>query len=257
MEPIISAQNISFAYENHLVLQDLSFSVPCGQYTALIGPNGSGKTTLLNLLCGYLKPRDGRIFYQGRHAAKMTIDERAKNFAVIHQNETNQFPFTVLEVVLMGLHPYRSRFGRLTAEQYRQAETIMTATNTLDLAQKAITEISGGEFQRVILARALLQQPKVLFMDEAMADLDISARIKMIKLLKSLAQQFSMTIVAIDHDITLAYRYSDYVLALKNGRLTASGATKTVLTEAFFAEFFAVKAEIDSGDRLFIDDNLE
>ena len=257
MEPIISAQNISFAYENHLVLQDLSFSVPCGQYTALIGSNGSGKTTLLNLLCGYLKPRDGRIFYQGRHAAKMTIDERAKNFAVIHQNETNQFPFTVLAVVLMGLHPYRSRFGRLTAEQYRQAETIMTATNTLDLAQKAITEISGGEFQRVILARALLQQPKVLFMDEAMADLDISARIKMIKLLKSLAQQFSMTIVAIDHDITLAYRYSDYVLALKNGRLTESGATKTVLTEALFAEVFAVKAESDSGGRLLIDDKLE
>ena len=85
----------------------------------------------------------------------------------------------------------------------------------------------------------------------------LHAKIKMIKLLKSLAQQFSMTIVAIDHDITLAYRYSDYVLALKNGRLTASGATKTVLTEAFFAEFFAVKAEIDSGGRLFIDDNLE
>lgn len=255
-EAILKAAELSFAYGEKEIIDNVSFSIPKGQYIALIGPNGSGKTTLLNILAGRFKPKRGNVFYQGVSLAKMSIQEKAKHFAVIHQNESSQFPFTVLEMVLMGQHPYRSRFSRITAADLALAREIMTATDTLKLAEKSVIAISGGEFQRVILARALMQQPKILFMDEAMADLDISARIKIIKLLKDFVAEKQMTIVAIDHDLVMAYRFSDYILALKEGRLWKEGSPHEVFNEQFLADVFNVKAKIIDETKLFIEDNI-
>lgn len=241
---LLRAQDISFSYGERQVLWDISFSVESGQYVSLIGPNGSGKSTLFEILCGNRRAQEGNAYYKGRDIYEMDIRGRARHLAVIHQNEGISFPYTCMEMVLLGLHPHRARFERMDDQSLRQVTEIMERTGTLPFAEKLVTQLSGGEMQRVALARALAQRPKLLLMDEAMSDMDISVKMQMMALIKNLVRTEGLTVIGIHHDLNLAYRYSDRVLALREGHLVAQGKPVEVMTESFFQQVFDVRAEV-------------
>jgi iron complex transport system ATP-binding protein len=187
----------------------------------------------------------------------MNTKERAKHLAVVyqHQNE-GYFPYTCLETVIMGLHPYHARFEPVSDKSLYRVEQVMRMTDTFRFADKLITQISGGELQRVMLARAIVQSPRILFLDEAMSGLDICARISMTKLLKELIEKQGITVIAVNHDLNTAYRFSTRVLALYEGKTAAMGTPTQVMTEDFFKNVFDVKVEIYKEKGFFIHDNI-
>ena len=249
---LLRAQDISFSYGERQVLWDISFSVESGQYVSLIGPNGSGKSTLFEILCGNRRAHEGNAYYKGRDIYEMDIRGRARHLAVIHQNEGISFPYTCVEMVLLGLHPHRARFERMDDQSLRQVTEIMERTGTLPFAEKLVAQLSGGEMQRVALARALAQRPKLLLMDEAMSDMDISVKMQMMALIKNLVRTEGLTVIGIHHDLNLAYRYSDRGLAMRECHLVAQGNAVEVMTESFFQQVFDVRAEVYPGKGFFI-----
>lgn len=254
---ILDAKNISFSYGNKKVLDTISFSVKKGNFISIIGPNGSGKTTLLRILCGANPIKDGCILWNGKDMKEYSIHEKALLRAVIHQKEKLAFPFTAMETVTMGLHPHLSRFESISEKHQKTIEQAMELTHTLQFANTLVTHLSGGEFQRVMFARAIVQQPEILFLDEAMSDLDIHARIELHKLLKQLAQEKGLTILSVNHDVNTAYQFSDAVVALQNGKLKAYGPPKQVMNANFFRDVFFVKTEYFPEKGFFIYDNIE
>jgi len=255
-EALLAVDSVSFAYDDAPVLRHISFQVPSGQYVGLIGPNGSGKTTLFNIISGYYPAQSGAVAYAGTDIRKIPVHRRAARIALVPQRQRLDFPFTCLEMVLLGLHPHRARFEPITAAHLDQARGVMQATEIWQFAGKPVTELSGGELQRVILARALMQQPRLLLLDEAMSELDIAGRIAMLKLLRTMIAQTGMTVIGIHHDLASAYRYADRVIALANGALAADGTPEQVFTRDFFREVFFVDAEILHGRGFLINDNI-
>lgn len=252
MDECLCAEDIRFSYGKREVLHGLSAAVRRGAYTSVIGPNGSGKSTLFRLLCGARPCASGRVLFEGRDVRQLAALERARLFSVVRQGEKADFPFTCLEMVLMGLHPFLSRFGEPSPEQMAHILRVMEDTGTLGFADQPVTQVSGGEFQRVVLARALAQRPRVLFLDEAMSDLDIAARIRMTEYLRGLCAAEGLTVVTVSHDLQAAFQYSDRVLALREGTVAASGTPEEVMTPAFFAAVFGVQAEMVPGKGFFI-----
>jgi iron complex transport system ATP-binding protein len=264
----LSVENLSFAYKKEVqALNHISFSVETGEHIALIGPNGSGKTTLFNLLAGFTRPKSGNIKLAGTDVLGYSALERAKRMALVPQGLTISFPYTCLETVLMGLHPYQRQIQRESRKALQTAQAIMEQTEVWHLATALVTEISGGELQRVLLARALLQvfphgwaegapdsEHRLLLLDEAFSALDISARIKMMKLLDTLRVLHCLTVIGIHHDLHIAFGFTQRILALSNGSLVADGKPESVFNEDFFSRVFLVQAEILPGKGfLFID----
>jgi iron complex transport system ATP-binding protein len=256
-EALLSVSGVSFSYNAARVLQGVSFDADTGGYISLVGPNGSGKTTLFHILSGCYAPETGAARLYGREVRKIPVQERATIIALVAQRQSLDFPFTCLESVLLGLHPHRARFEAVRSAHLELARDIMRKTDVWQFAEKPVTALSGGEMQRVILARALVQRPKLLLLDEAMSGLDISARIAMLKLLRRTIAETGLTVIAVHHDLTLAYRYSDRVLALHGGRIAANGRPEEVFTKEFFQKVFLVDAEIIPGKGFFIHDNIQ
>jgi iron complex transport system ATP-binding protein len=242
-------KHLSFAYNHHggTALQDVCLSLPGGKYIALVGPNGSGKSTLLRLLSGSLPFQSGQVLYGNQDVSKLKPEERARQFAVVHQKEAPRFNFTVWEMVLLGLHPYRRGFDLLSRADVAFIDWIMELTDTQRFADQLVTQLSGGELQRVVLARALAQKPKVLFLDEAMSDLDICVKVQMMQILKGLVEAQGLTVIAIHHDLNTAYQCGDWLVALKDGRVTTEGQPHQVISTDFFKEVFNVLVEIYPG----------
>lgn len=255
-EVILRGDSLCYSYGSHPVLFDVNLELHRGEYLSIVGPNGSGKSTLFRLLCGQRSPASGRVRTEGREVQRLGITERARRFSIVQQKEENAFPFSCLEMVLLGLHPFRSRFGEPTARQLDRVLNIMTRTGILQLRDQPVTGISGGEYQRVILARSIAQSPKVLFLDEAMSELDIGAKIEMIKYLRALASETGMAVLAVNHDLSAAWRHSDTVLALQEGKVAGCGPPGEVMDRAFFADVFGVEAEILNGKGFLIRDTI-
>lgn len=254
---MMRAHNVSFSYGAERVLRGISAVIQKGCYTSLVGPNGSGKTTLLSILSGFMRPGAGEVTLEGRNLFRIPFRERATQIAVIQQGERMAMPFTCLEAVLMGLTPHLPRLCGPTAQELSFVRGIMEQTDTAFLMDKPVTRISGGELQRVLIARALAQKPRMLFLDEAMSDLDVSARLMVLKLLKRSARREGLTVLAVHHDLSTAYGVSDEVLVLHRGSLRAQGAPETVLTPGLFAEIFDVEAEIVPGKGPFFRDVMD
>ena len=254
---LLEVDNISYSYGNKQVLFNVSMRLEQGEYLSIIGPNGSGKTTLFKVLCGQRKPQTGQVYFEGENIANISILQRAKSFSVLGQNEDTNFPFTCLDMVALGLHPFRSRFGSLSKEQIKTLLDIMEAMDVLYLQNQVVTQISGGELQRVMLSRAIAQKPKILFLDEAMSELDIRAKIEIVKHLKEICQKQTMSVIAINHDLPSAWRHSDTIVALKEGRVMEKGTPKTVMSKDFFAKSFGVEAEIIEEKGFIIHDSIK
>ncbi|MBI5472533.1 MAG: ABC transporter ATP-binding protein [Ignavibacteriae bacterium] len=242
----LSIDNVSFSYANDVAtLREISFQVHTGEFLSILGPNGSGKTTLLRLLDRILLPHAGTITLGQRNLALFTRSELAKQIAFVPQDSGTQFPFTVMEIVLMGRAPHTRGAMFESARDRAIALEMLETTDAAHLANHPITNLSGGERQRVFIARALAQQPNVLLLDEPNAHLDIAHQLEIFDLIKRLNVQTGLTVVSVSHDLNLAAAYSDRVALLVCGKLVALGTPDDVLTEQNIFDAFRAKVIVD------------
>ena len=253
MEALMRAENISYSYTDKPFMEVPEFNIYPGELLSVVGENGSGKSTLFGLLSGRIKPDKGKVFYRGERFDKIKPNLRAKEIAAVYQNQEYRFPFRCFEIVEMGLYPHKNRFSVLTPADTEFISEIMEQTDTLRFADKNITELSGGEVQRVLIARALVQKPKLLFLDEAMSGLDIAARIKITRILKEHIKSEGMGVVMVQHDLQQAFSQSDKIAAMRDGKIKMYGEPQKLLNEEFFKDIFNVKAKISHGGFYILD----
>jgi len=241
----LKADKIEFYYNARKILDKISFEAREGEFIGLIGPNGSGKTTLLRIINKILEPKAGSVYLDCKKLSEMDWKEIARELACVPQETQLDFNFKVFDIVMMGRYPYLGRFSLEGEEDEEKVRYWMRLTNTLHLADRSIKEISGGERQRVLIARALAQEPKILLLDEPTANLDICYQIEIMNMLKRLVREIGLIIICVIHDLTLAARYSDRIILLKNGRIVEMGRPWEVLTEENIRKVFNVEARIE------------
>lgn len=230
MSGLLRINNLSGGYYKENVVKGLFLDVNQGDFLVIIGPNGSGKTTLLRLVTRVLPLRKGEIFYNDQNIAQMNLKEFCRKVAFVSQEISTGFSFTVMELVLMGRIPHLKRLQYETKRDIEIAEEKLGLTDTLSLKDKRIDELSAGERQRVVIARALAQEPELLFLDEPTAHLDIGHQVQALDLLKKLNQRKNLTIVMILHDLNLASAYANRIALLDEGIIFKEGRPEEVLT---------------------------
>ncbi|RKD29091.1 ABC transporter ATP-binding protein [Thermohalobacter berrensis] len=229
MTEAIKVKSLYFGYGDNHVLKDINFTIKKGDFVSIIGPNGSGKSTLLKNIANILKPEKGIIEVDGKNIIDYSVKELAKKIALVPQDTHIAYEFNVFDIVLMGRNPYLKRFERETDKDFQIAKESLKLTDTLHLKDKGINNISGGERQRVIISRALAQQPKILLLDEPTSHLDINHQIDILSLLQKLNKEKEMTIVVVIHDINLAARFSNKIILLNKGEVLSIGNPKEVI----------------------------
>jgi len=212
-------------------LSGVSLSVGPREFHAVLGPNGSGKTTLVRVALGVLSPVEGRSEIDGRPAQTWLRQELARIVGVVPQREDNLFPQRVRETVLLGRYPHLSMWGRERAEDHAAVDRALAACDVTDLADRWLWTLSGGEYQRVRVARALAQEPKLLVLDEPGMSLDLKHEMGLFELIRGLVDTQGLGVLMITHDLNLAARFADSLLLLESGRPVASGAPADVLTQ--------------------------
>lgn len=220
------------------VLDGITFQVERGEIIGIIGPNGSGKSTLLSAISRVLRPVRGRILLQDRDLRFLNQIEVAQKMAFVSQDESFDVPFRTEEAVLMGRFPHFSRFRREDKEDLKAVREAMEATGTLSLAGRSVTELSGGEKQRILLARSLAQAPEVLILDEPTSHLDIGYAIEFLNLLSDLRGSGNLTVIMALHDLNLASLYCDRLILLDRGRIHAVGSPGEVITVRAMEEVY-------------------
>jgi iron complex transport system ATP-binding protein len=256
----LRVDHLSFSYPNLPVLREVSFTVDEGDFLSLLGPNGSGKSTLLRLIDRILMPNTGTIHLKDKPLTAYSRRELARIVSYVPQESVWTFPFTVLEVVLMGRSPYIGRWGFENEEDYEIARCVMQATSIEHLGSKPMTALSGGERQRVLIARALCQRPKILLLDEPNAHLDIAHQIEIFNILQR-ENENELTIVSVSHDLNLAAAYSKHIALLApqtsaegvpagtGSTIVALGAPQDVLTASNIQIVFRTNVLVDRNPR--------
>lgn len=239
-------KDVSFSYGNHPVLQGLTLEVGEGVVAAIVGPNGSGKSTLLRCLAHVLRPRQGVIFLDGKDAAGISPGELARKLGYVPQAMAEVFPFTVLETVLMGRKPHL-KWG-VTKRDLEIVGRVLRYLGIQDLAERYLDQLSGGQRQKVLLARALAQDPEVLLLDEPTSSLDIRHQLEVLELIKDMAQLQKRTVVMVMHDLNLAARFSDRLIMLRDGGIFAAGGPKAVLSAENISAVYGVEAVVTDGE---------
>jgi iron complex transport system ATP-binding protein len=241
----LTIERLSVAYQHQVALRDVSLEARGGEVVVLIGPNGAGKSTLLRAIAGTLAPDAGRICLDGADMAQLRPAERAQLVAVVPQAARLPEAFTVGEVVLMGRNPHLPRFGGERPADYRAAQQAMQRTDTWQLAERRVGELSGGEQQRALIARALAQEPRVLLLDEATAHLDLRYQLAILHLARKLARSGLLVLAAL-HDLNRAAQHADRLALLNSGELLACGAPAHVLTPERLRQAYGVAALVSA-----------
>jgi len=248
---VLQTRGLRFGYRGRPLFAGLDLSVAPGEMAALIGPNGSGKTTLLKLLSGALRPEAGQVILSGSPLADLSARERARRIGVVPQETSMTFDFTVIETVLMGRTAWLGLFGIEGPEDLAAARQAMESTGTAGFSHRLLSQLSGGERQLTVIARALAQAPRVLLLDEPTAFLDIRHRLEIYGLLRRLNADEGLTILTTSHDINLAARYCRRILLIKEGAIRADGAPADVFRPEILSEVYetplAVVADAATG----------
>jgi len=241
-ETILKVEKVNFSYNGYQkTLSNISFSVSRGELLGIIGPNGSGKSTLLKIISGILKPGKGNIVLLGKNLNKFSIKKISKFVSVVSQDTWIAFNFKAKEVVFMGRIPYISRIKGETLEDYRISREAMVKTQSLPLSEKNIQKISGGERQRVFIAKALAQTPQLLLLDEFTSHLDLNYKYEMLNLLKKALKEEGLTIISVFHDLNLASIASNRLILLNEGNIEKIGTPQEVLNEENLQKVYGVK----------------
>jgi iron complex transport system ATP-binding protein len=244
MTALLATQNLSFSYSVTPTLVDIDFALECGALRALLGPNGSGKTTLLKVLTGILPPSGGTVSYEGTNLKKMARREIAKRIALVPQEMNLQFGFTIQQMVMLGRTPHVHALAGASKHDRIIAQEMMEMTEIEGMRERVVTELSGGEQQRVVIAMALAQEPQVLLLDEPTVHLDINHQIEILELLRRLNRERGLTVLATMHDLNLAALYFDDLVLLERGRIVAQGNPQQVLNAEQIHDVFQANVMI-------------
>ena len=238
-------EDLRFAYGSHEVLKGISFDTRYGEFISVLGPNGVGKSTLFRCLLGLAKPTGGEVTVDGEKIAELSPAQQARKMAYIPQSHHPLFNFSVLDMVLMGTTSQLGRFSAPGKYQEKLALAALERMGILDLKDRGCGQISGGERQLVLIARAIAQQAKILVMDEPSANLDFGNKLRVMKTVKGLTED-GYTIIQSTHDPEQAYLYSDKILALHGGRVLSWGTPQEVMTESLISTLYGVDVEVCS-----------
>ncbi len=224
---LLSVDGVECRYGSVKILENVNFTVNEGDFVGIIGPNGSGKTTLLKSISRTLKPYKGTILLDKTDIYSIKSMDLAKQMAIVPQESNIGFSFTALDIVLMGRNPHMKRFQMESETDLTIVRKAMNRTNTWQLADRPINELSGGEKQRVVIARALAQEPKVLLLDEPLTHLDMINQLEIMDLSKRImCQRNGLIVLAVIHDLNLAARYCSSALLLKGAKIFAAGTVR-------------------------------
>ncbi len=237
-------KDLSVAYGPRLVLEDISFDLPAGKVLGVIGPNGAGKTSLVRALSGVVPIKNGSIRWGSQDLARLTAGARARLVSVVPQARSLPAAFTGWETVLLGRTPHLNWLGRTSARDEALAHTAMQSTDTLDLCERRIGELSGGEQQRLLLARALAQDAPLLLLDEPITHLDLHHQVQFLDMVRELAHTRRLTVLMVLHDLNMAARYADLLLVLVKGRQVAFGNLEQTLDASSLSAAFDLKLKL-------------
>lgn len=238
----IQAHNIQVAFGSKTILHDVSLDIRDKEFVGIIGPNGSGKSTFLKCLYRVLQPNHGKIFFDGTEMSSLSHRDTALKMAVVAQHSTVNFDFSVLEMVLMGRSPYKGLMDRDKIDDYEIARHALAQVGLSDFESRNFNTLSGGEQQRVILARALAQRTECLVLDEPTNHLDIKYQLELMTIVKRL----DATVVSAIHDLNLAAIYCDRIIALKDGHIVCSGTPQDVLSSDTIRHIYGVSAMVQT-----------
>ncbi len=236
----ITAENIKMKIGDNEILKGVSIDSKNREFVGIIGPNGSGKSTLLKSIYRILKPNDGCIKLGDMDISKMSIKESAKKMAVVSQHNYYNFDFTVKEVVSMGRSPHKKNLERDNIEDFEIVKESLQKVGMSEFSNRSFSTLSGGEQQRVILARALAQKTPCLILDEPTNHLDIKYQLSLLNIVKSL----DLTVISAIHDLNIASMYCDRLFVMKDGQIVASGTPQDILTKELIKEIYEIDVEI-------------
>lgn len=240
----LSATQISLGYADRVVVPSLDIEIPGGKFTVIVGANACGKSTLLRGLARLLPPRAGHVYLDGKSIQSMPTRDVATLLGVLPQTPIAPDGIVVSDLVGRGRYPHQGWFRRWTPEDDAAVAKALAATDTLELGGRSVDELSGGQRQRVWIAMALAQETDLLLLDEPTSFLDISHQVEVLDLLTDLVRNSGRTIVAVLHDLNLACRYADHIVAMKDGAIVGEGAPGTLITPELVRQVFGMTAEV-------------
>ena len=242
----LQLKNISLSYHQNLILSNISINFDESEIVGLVGKNGSGKTSMINIINGLQKPNSGIVSYNGKDINSISIKNRSKFVSVVPQKVNFPPDYKVIDLVYMGRNPYIDFFHMGTKEDLEITYDVMEMTNIINLSDKLISEISGGEMQRVAIAMALNQRAPILLLDEPTSNLDLVHQILVLDLVKKLKTKYNTCIILSIHDLTLASKYCDRVIMLKDGLLFVEGKPSEIFNQKNIEHVFEAKVRINS-----------
>lgn len=240
----LSTTNLTLGYGDNIILEDINISIPKNKITILVGSNGCGKSTLLKTMSRLLKPKCGKVFLEDSNIFEKSTKEIARDLAILTQTPTAPSDLTVFNLVKQGRYPYQSWFNQWSKEDEKIVNHALEKTGLLDIKHKKLSDLSGGQKQRVWIAMTLAQQTGIVLLDEPTNHLDIKYKIEVLDLLKKLNQTEKRTIIIVLHDINLACRYADHIVAIKDGKVYAEGDPKKIINEKLIKEVFDINSKI-------------
>lgn len=240
----INIKNLNFSFGEEVILKNIFLDIKKGYFYSLIGPNGSGKTTLIKHIARTIIPNKDTVFVEDKDAVKYCSKEFAQKLSLVPQEIEGEHDFTVYEIVLMGRYCYLKMFENETKKDKEIAYWAMKATNILHLKDKPFKNLSGGEKQRVIISRALVQESKIIVLDEPISHLDINYQVEILDLLLKLKEELNITIFCVLHDLNMASQYSDFLIAMKDGRIIKVGTPKEVINKNVIKMLFNLEVSV-------------
>ena len=240
----IATENLAVAYDENVVVDDLDMQIPQGKITAIIGPNGCGKSTVLKAVGRILKPKNGMVYLNGDDIRNLSTKEVAQKMAILPQSPQAPAGLTVGELVAYGRFPHQRGFGKLKPENKKIIQWALEVTKLVEFETTAVDNLSGGQRQRVWIAMALAQQTDLILLDEPTTYLDLAYQLEVLELLYRLNREQGCTIIMVLHDLNLAARFSDYMIAIRCGDIIKHGTPEEVMTTEVLKETFHIDAEV-------------
>ena len=242
---ILDINNISLNFRDKLILFNVSFSVSAGEFFVILGPNGAGKTSLLKVLSGLQNAQSGSVSVKDKNISEYRRRKLSQIIAMVPQHIEVGFPFTVADTVIMGRTPHLGILGMEGKNDFNIAEEAMKFTDVAYLSERKLFQLSGGELQRVIIARAICQQPEIILLDEPTTALDPAHQLKIMDLMEKFRREHGTTIIMVSHDLNLASMYGHRLLLLKEGRVVKTGDPRSVLNKELLEESYGCRMLVD------------
>lgn len=241
----IKVENLSFSYGDRAILKNLKVQIKKGKMTGILGPNGCGKSTFLKNILGYLTPNSGEIIFNGKDTVGLSKKDKAKLVSLVPQKSNLMTNMSVKDFVLMGRLPHlKSSWAGYTFDDKKKVEDNLNFLGLYKFSERVAVSLSGGEFQRVLLARALTQEPEILLLDEPTSALDLNHAVELLNKVKSLSLEKSLTSVAVLHDLNLAAMFCDELIMMKDGEIKFQGTPLEVLTEENLRAVYNLKSKV-------------